>query len=185
MDCDRFKDRISQRIGNVFYDANDKLHLEQCLECQKFYEKQVELEKDLKSLAIKPLSSVEFAMVQQKLDETINRYQRRAVSLYSLLTRYGAGLITVIFLFAVSLWSGFEYGMDYFDNEAQYNSYYLVDYGDYADDEDETMTDEYIELLLYEYIESNGFNSGELLLGDLTADEFDYLENSLDLGEIL
>ena len=68
------------------------------------------------------------------------------------------------------------------ENDVQYESYYLADDGD---DEDETMNDEYIELLLYDYTQNNGFNSGELLLGDLTQDEFDYLENNLDMGDIL
>ena len=72
--------------------------------------------------------------------------------------------------------------MYYAENAVQYESYYLVDNGD---EEDETMNDEYIELLLYDYTQNNGFNSGELLLGDLTQDEFDYLENNFDLGDIL
>lgn len=179
MDCDNFKNRISQRIGYVFYDADDKIHLEQCSECRNLYDKYVSLEKDLKNLTINAPGAVEFAAMQKKLDESINRYQRRAVSFYRLSTRYGAGLVTVIFLFFVSLWSGFEDGVDYAENDALYDSFYLADNGD------ESMNDEYIELLLYDYTESYGFNSGELLLGDLTVDEFDYLENNLDLGDIL
>lgn len=185
MNCGDFKDKISQKIGYVFYDADEKIHLEQCSECRDLYENYVGLEKDLKSFKIKPLSSVEFAMVQQKLDLTIDRYQRRAVSLYSLLTRYGAGLMTVLFLFFVSLWSGFEYGVYYTENTVPSDTYYLADNGYEENDEDETMDDDYIGLLLYDYTQNNGFNSGDLLLGELTADEFEYLENSLDLGDIL
>ena len=182
MDCGSFKNKISQRVGGIFLDEEEKIHLVQCSDCRNFYEKFVGLEKELKRLIIKPLSAVEFAAMQQKLDESINRYQRRAISFYGLLTRYGAGLITAAFLFFVSLWSGFEYGVYYAENDVEYESYYPAGNGD---DEDETMNDEYIELLLYDYTQSNGFNSGELLLGDLTQDEFDYLENNLDMGDIL
>jgi len=59
---------------------------------------------------------------------------------------------------------------------------YLAD-NDY--EEDETMNDEYIELLLYDYIQDYGFDSGELLLGDLTQEEFNYLEDNFDMGDIL
>ncbi len=185
MDCDRFKKRISQRVGYISCDADDKNHLEQCSECQRLYDEYVSLEKDLKGLKIEPLSSTEFAMAQQKLDSKINLYQRRAVSFYSLLTRYGAGLTAVVFLFFVSLWSGFEYGVYYSENAIQSDSYYFADNGYDDSDEDETINEEYIGLLLYDYTQSNGFDAGDQLLGELTQDEFEYLENNLDLGDIL
>ncbi|GAG19055.1 unnamed protein product, partial [marine sediment metagenome] len=102
MDCGSFKNKISQRVGSIFLDEEEKIHLAQCSDCRNLYEKFVGLEKELESLIIKPLGAVEFAAMQQKLDESINQYQRRAISFYSLLTRYGAGLITAAFLFFVS-----------------------------------------------------------------------------------
>ncbi len=185
MDCGKFKNKISQSVGSVFLDADEKIHLEQCPQCRNLYEEYVSLERDLNDLTIEPLSAVEFASMQQKLDENINRYNRRAISFYSLFTRYGAGLVAVGFLFFVSLWSGFEYGVYYTENSEQSDTYYLADNGDENSDEDETMNDDYIGLLLYDYTQNNGYNSGDLLLGDLTQDEFDYLENNLDLGDIL
>ncbi|MCP4703357.1 MAG: hypothetical protein GY865_02005 [candidate division Zixibacteria bacterium] len=185
MDCDRFKKRISQRVGYISCDADDKIHLEQCPECQKLYDKYISLENELKDMKIKPLDSIGFAMVQQKLDNRINLYQRRAVSFYNVLTHYGAGLVTVVFLFFVSLWSGFEYGVYYSENSDLTNAYYFADNGYDDSDEDETINEEYIGLLLYDYTQSNGFDAGNQLLGELTADEFEYLENNLDLGDIL
>ncbi len=185
MDCGTFKNKISQSVGSLFLDVDEKIHLEQCDQCRNFYEEYVSLEKELNGLTIEPLSAVEFASMQQKLDENINRYNRRAISFYNLFTRYGAGLVAVGFLFFVSLWSGFEYGVYYSEHDIQSETYYLADYGDESSDEDETINDEYIELLLYDYTQNNGYNSGDLLLGDLTQDEFDFLENNLDLGDIL
>jgi len=182
MDCGGFRNKITPRVGGIFLDADEKSHLERCPECRELYEKSVALENDLRSLKVKPLGAVEFAAMQQILDENINRYQRRAVSFYNLFTRYGAGLITVTFLLFVSLWSGFEYGVYYADNAVQSDMSYLAD-NDY--EEDETMNDEYIELLLYDYIQDYGFDSGELLLGDLTQEEFNYLEDNFDMGDIL
>jgi len=185
MDCGKIKNKISLRVGSLFLDTEEKIHLEQCDQCRNLYEEFVSLEKDLNGVTIESLSAVEFASMQQKLDENINRYNKRAISFYNLFTRYGAGLVTVGFLFFVSLWSGFEYGVYYTENSDQFESYYLTDNGDESSDEDETMNDEYIDLLLYDYTQNNGYNSGDLLLGDLTVDEFDYLENNLDWGDIL
>lgn len=185
MNCDSFKNKISQRVGSIFLGVDEKEHLELCPECKNLYENYVALEKGLNDLVIEPLGAVEFAAMQQKLDDSINRYQRRAISFYSLATRYGAGLVAVAFLFFVSLWSGFEFGVYYSESNNQSDIYYLADNGDIEDDEDESMNEEYIELLLYDYTESNGFNSGDMLLGDLTLDELEYLENNLDAGDIL
>jgi hypothetical protein len=185
MECGGFKDRLSGRVGYLFLEANEREHLEQCPECRSLYEEYLKLENDLNNLAIKPLSAVEFAMVQQKLDKKINRFQRKAISFYGLFTRYGAGFVAAAFLFFVSLWSGFEYGVYYTENETAYDSYYLADNGYSESDEVETMDDEYIGLLLNDYTQNYGFNSSDLLLGDLTQDELEYLENNLNAGDIL
>jgi len=185
MNCIEFKNRLSSRLGSLFLDSDEKIHLEQCLKCRNFYEEFVTLEKDLKKQTINPLSAVEFATMQQKLDEQINRYQRRAISFYSIFTRFGAGLAAIALLFLVSLWSGFEYGVYYTENSYQSDAYYYADNGYDISDEEETMNDEYIELLINDYTQSAGYNSTDLLLGDITADEFEYLENNFDLGDIL
>ncbi len=184
MDCGRFKNKITQSVGSLILENDEKIHLEQCDQCRNLYEEYINLEKELSGLTIEPLSAVEFALMQQKIDNNINRYNRRAISFYNLFTRYGAGLVAVGFLFFVSLWSGFEYGVYYSENDGQSETYYLAEYEDENSSEDETINDEYIDLLLYDYTQNNGYNSGDLLLGDLTVDEFDYLENNLDLGDI-
>jgi len=182
MNCESFKKMISERFGNLYLDEMEKKHLEECSECRQHYEEYGSLEESLKQSEITPLGSVEFAMIQQTLDNNINRYQMKAISFYRLSTHYGAGAFAVLFLFFVSLWSGFQYGVYYTESTQPAESYYLAD-NEY--DESEEYDQQYIELLLNDYTKNNGFNSGDLLLDELTADEMEYLQNNLEVGDIL
>ena len=181
MKCSEFEKLIAERVGNIFLNEDERRHLDECSNCKEIYASYSALERDLSQVEITPLTSTEFALIQQGLDKRINSFQSRAISFYRLSTRYGAGLIAAAFLFFVSLWSGFEYGVYHSENNAQTGSYYLAGNDTY---EDETIDENYVDLLMYDYTMKNGFNSGEIL-GDLSQDEIEYLEKNLNVGDIL
>lgn len=52
-------------------------------------------------------------------------------------------------------------------------------------DEEETLDETTISILLDDYILQTGYEAGELLLDDITDEEFDYLKENLDIGGIL
>jgi hypothetical protein len=52
-------------------------------------------------------------------------------------------------------------------------------------DEDVSIDEPYLHVVVADYIRSYGFNTGDLLLGDLSAEELEYLKNNLKVGDIL
>lgn len=52
-------------------------------------------------------------------------------------------------------------------------------------DEEETLDETTISILLDDYIFETGYEAGELLLDDITDEEFDYLKKNLDVGGLL
>jgi hypothetical protein len=163
-------------------DSEEKRHLEICPGCREYYDSILFLQKNLQETAFEPLSAREFTSMQDSLNKKINQFQMRTASFYKYSLRLGTALMTAVLLFLVSLWSGFDNGIMYSDQAEQVNGYYYTDNG-FIDDE--TIDDNYLDLILDDYTIEKGFNSGESLLGELTADEFDYLENNFDMGDIL
>lgn len=182
MNCSDFKKQIKERVGGLFLEEDERDHLRDCPDCRRQYEYYLALEANLKKAEIEPLSATEFAIFQQKLDSRINNFQMRAISFYRLSTRYGGAFIAIAFIFFLSFMPRLEFEPQYTQQPVQTDSYYLADNGY---DEDVAIDEQYLDLILYNYTQNHGFNSGESLLGELSSDELDYLEKNLDVGDIL
>ena len=186
MNCRELKDCLNERLGALFFEDEESRHLQECARCRQYYESLKTMEATLQNSTVASLDPNEFASMQLKLDERINRYQMRAISFYRLSLRFGTALGAFLLVAVISFWSGLDIGLQSYDEAsvAMYDTYYLVYDSDIVEEEQD-MNEQYIDLLLFEYTNDFGFNAGDMLLEDITSDELEYLEKELDAGDIL
>lgn len=182
MNCEQVRKTLSEKLGDITLDGAAKTHIENCADCRNYFEELNLLEAGLKDISVEPMAAVEFAVIQDKLDERINRYLHRATGLYYYTIRYGASLAAVILLLFVSLVSGLYPVNNLADKADRQYTQFL-----YNDEmaEIEELDEKYLDLVIYDYIQKYGYSTGEMLLGELSADEFEYLTNNIDAGGIL
>jgi hypothetical protein len=183
MHCRELKNNFNERLGALFLEEHEKSHLQECTDCRQYYESLQRIESASTDAAVASLTPDEFATMQLKLDDKINRYQMRAISFYHWSGRLGAALGAFLLVVIISLWSGLDTDRQVGEETSVYDTYYLV----YNDDieEEPDINEQYIDLLLFEYTSDYGFMAGDMLLDDITSDELEYLDEQLKAGDIL
>jgi len=146
-------------------------------------------EKIMRALELNPLSSQERVEFTSGLDKRLNRYQRRALSFYRMSFGFGTAMIALIAISIISIWSSFhqiENGAGEFITEVEtmYDSYGYYDNALY-DSASDTLGEGYVDLLVENYIDGFAEGSTEYLVGELTDEELLYLQENLDVGDIL
>jgi hypothetical protein len=183
MDCRQVKRIILEQFGDFKLDAPTKRHLATCSGCSQYYEHLKRLEAGARGIVHEPLNATERAVIRDYLDSKINRYLNRATGFYRWTVRYGTSLAAVVLVVLVSYISGFAPTRDHSPAESQ--TYDFSSLYDAISSRDVEIDEEYVDLALYEYMQEYGLGRGELILGELSADEYEYLESSIDVGDIL
>jgi predicted anti-sigma-YlaC factor YlaD len=182
MDCREIKERLQLMVGDLKPDDSIKNHLDRCPDCRKFFESLQQFEKTMQSVHLEPLSTVEFAKVQEKLDDCIGRYVNRAVGFYHLMVRYGTSLVAIFLLLFISLVSDIKVSQN--GSGEDDTSYQLLALNS-SNAEYNYLEEGYVEDLFNDYVQNYGPYAGQLLLGDLYEDEYEYLNKNIDVGDIL
>jgi predicted anti-sigma-YlaC factor YlaD len=181
-DCRLIRRALALKPDGAALDERESEHLDRCRECRKYYEDLLMLTAALNKEDIEPIKADEFALVAERLDEGIARYLNRATGLYRFVIRYGVSAASVFLLIFVSLMSGFK-SSEY--HKAAVDSFLGQDeYGLQAAEED-SLDSGYIDIVVHDVLNKYGYNTGDMLLGDLSSDELEYIENRLDVGGIL
>lgn len=158
-----------------------------------------DIEKILKGYKVEPLSPSETVKFNRRLDSRIDRYQRRAVSMYGqaygrgsakiarMSFGLGAAMIALIAISVIAIWSGVgQYNRQINGSLSELDLYYyensLLDYS-YTDAD--TLDEGYVDLLIDNYADDLEGGSTETLLGDITDEELKYLKENLGVGDIL
>jgi len=182
MNCELFIEKISLKLGAMNLDAEERVHLESCAECRACYESLLSLESSLDVYTPEPLSGTEIASFNDGLDEKIGRHLNRATGFYRLAVRYGVAVSAVFLLVFISIFSNKEMK----ENGTDTLLYYFSDYtGELELYDDTWVDDEYVEEAVGAFVRYNGIGSSELVVGELSAEELQYLENNLDVGGLL
>ncbi len=182
MNCREIKDRLHLLVGILTPDDSIKEHLESCPDCRKYFEELRQLENTMKSVPFEPLSAAESALVQERLDDRIGRFLNRAVGFYRLMVPYGTSLAAICLLLFISFVSDFNLKQN---RSGEVGSSYVQLTDNSSDSENEYLEEGYVDDLFYDYVQSHGSYSGQLLLGDLYEDEYEYLDKNIDVGDIL
>ena len=124
------------------------------------------------------LTDRESQRVLNNLDLRLGRYQRRAVTFYNYSYRLAA-VTAALFLMVMTA------TLTLFDRPAVTEQTAAV--GIESDDSDsaagDSLDEAYVYLLVNDYVQSQGYGSGETLLGELEDEELAYLEKNLKFGD--
>jgi predicted anti-sigma-YlaC factor YlaD len=201
MNCEQLKKELSHKLGMLSLTPAEKEHLGSCAGCMQFYKEMSSLEEGLK-FEPSPLTREEFAHLQESLDNKISRFQNRAFLFYRVAVRYGASLAAVLLLVFVSmlghngqklrplsegdsvaaLISGTSAGI--IADSAGVSSL-AIENTEATDTNDETLDDQYLDVIIGNYVDAYGFNAGEMLLGELNIDELQILKSKMKAKDIL
>lgn len=182
MDCNFFRENLTQKLGGLTANADEQAHLEKCPDCRRWYESMLALESSLNGIVPEPLTAVEFAMVQDKLDTKINRYLNRATGFYQLMVRYGVAVSAVFMLVFISIFSSIP-GVD---NNTMVPEFYYSSYtGEIELFDDSWIDDQYVTEAVGDFVNSNGIGSSDLVIDEISSEEYQYLENNIELGGLL
>lgn len=181
MNCSKFKNNLAEKLGELILTEAEQQHIQDCHDCADYYRELHLLEGGLSALRIEPISTTESAVFQYKLDNKIDNYINRVFGFYRFGVRYGVALSAVILLMFVSIIPQFS-NMEYQDDadQAQY-TYIYYEYTAGSDQIDE----EYIDIVIDDFSDLNGYNAGEMIIGELDDDEFEYLIENINVGDML
>jgi len=184
MKCEQFKSNLSLRVGELFLDDEEKMHLNSCPECKQYYKGISALEENLASLEIEPMTDKEFTNLSNNLDSAIEESQSKGVRYYNMLIRYGASLAAVIILLFFSFFHGFKTQVTKpINTDSLLTALQVPDTTQVSDNEQ--IDTPYVNVLVNNYVEDHGSSSSEMLIGDLSQEEMEYLENKMKAGDIL
>jgi len=141
----------------------------------------LELEQALRGFETAPLTDAESDRLMTGLNDRIDGLSHQAHGWNRFGVRYGISLAALVLLIGVSMISlgpVEEYTAD---------TYYLTQV--YYDDMDsistEIISSEYFDDIVDAYLWQNDLGTVDELVGELTADEYEYLKNNLQVGDIL
>jgi predicted anti-sigma-YlaC factor YlaD len=182
MDCREIKEKLQLLVGDLRPDDTIQHHLDTCPECREYFETLQQFEKTMQSIRIEPMSAVEFAVVREKLDSRIGRYVDRAVGSYHLLVRYGTSLAAILLILFISLVSDIKVNQSGTNDTGTTTQQLATTVSDTT----YTYLEEgYVDDLFNDYVQTYGSYAGQLLLGDLYEDEYDYLNKNIKAGDIM
>lgn len=185
MSCQQIQQELLIFFGQQTLTDELQTHLDSCSMCQKF-------RKDLKSLTGNISSEEDFYLNEKavekmvtRIDDEIDRLEiNKAVGSRTIWVSYLPAVAAMILLVGISFMA---YMFDFFrldkNQEAHFNKDSLLVSVD--DNSTGELNENELEYILYEFATDKYENASELLLGDFTEEELQYLEKNFDVGDIL
>jgi predicted anti-sigma-YlaC factor YlaD len=198
MNCRQLKEALRLKLGAMELGESEKRHLEECPACADYYRELLALEKPLKDLPTPAMTMAESVLLNEKLDTAIKYHKSGRVWTYRLAA--GLGAVAVILLLVMSFWNRYSMPVTTAQISASGTGYVIatdstidnivasIDSSQFAmlaDEENETVDSTYYNMAIESYVERVGSGAGEMLLGDISDEELDYLENQIDWSDIL
>lgn len=143
----------------------------------------LQLEAELKKMPVPALSQNETAEFYMVLDSELDKVDNRAGGLYGTLVRYGAALMTIVLLVGISFVADVKHDETLLTTDN--SEYYYFDSYSGQIAVTEELDDEYIDMIVNSQVRSYGFDISEEILGEITDDELQLLEESFDVGALL
>jgi len=182
MNCHEFRKRCETMLGNLHPDEQEREHLESCPACRDFYRSLEMLQDSLNEISASGLSPAESMRLEAGLDERINRYQQRSLSFYRISLRVSTAVAALVLVVFIGLWTGSD--QEAVDTEfTSIGEMFIFDSS--ADEENLEFDEEYVNIVIDDYVDRYGFESGGQLLGDISEEELEYLNSTFDMGDIL
>ncbi|UCD17360.1 MAG: hypothetical protein JSV44_00165 [Candidatus Zixiibacteriota bacterium] len=181
MACDKLEKSLRLRLGKLTEAADTGRQFSDPATVQ-LHSELVKLEKKLRLAAVEPLSDEESRRLVDSLNDKINRYQSRALRFYRFGVRYGISLAALLLMIGIS------YFVRMHPVAVTYNvpEYITVVYqSDLESISEDIIASEYVNTVVNSSLWEYGYDSAEILLGELDAEELEHAENTLEIGDIL
>lgn len=140
-------------------------------------------EAELKKLRVVPLTANETAHFYARLDAALDEADNRAGTFYRGFMRWGAAVSAMIVLVGMSFVTGLKYAENGIITESAVISNNAAT--DEQITEDEELDDKYVDVLINSQVQSYGYDISGDLLGDISDDELQMLNEAIDVGALL
>jgi len=182
MKCRELKTRLSFNLDDLQLTPDEKEHIASCAECRRYLQQLQTLQSGLQPFDSAPMTAGELAILNDRLDSAITRYLNRATGLYRFAVRYATMMTAVILVVAISFMPAWlpnqsaDRDVEYLSTTSGYEA---------ATTAGESLDSAYVDIAVYDFLQHHRYNSGELLLGELSAEELEYIDENITLGGIL
>jgi predicted anti-sigma-YlaC factor YlaD len=182
MNCGLCQQELSDLFGRSRLPQQITDHIDTCPDCREVYDEMVLLSERMGA-------NTDFTPDRDRLKQLVANVEQAIVSIRgqnsnnSFRNRFLAIAASVILMFGVA-------SISYRLGTISGNKKIVTTEGGSRQgigmpDEEETLDETTISILLDDYIFETGYEACELLLDDLTDEEFDYLKKNLDVGGML
>lgn len=187
MTCEQAQERLELLFGAHPLPDNLVEHLHGCATCRAFQDDLAELEQRFGTDADFVLSENEENFVVHAVESRTG--QSKTVGTTSHAWFRPLLRVAAVVLIAITSYGTYQLGIERGSSESSYSTPEVTpQYGSlaslYMSDEEVEMDDKMITVLIDDYSDSY-FESGEVLLGDITAEELEYLLDNFEVGELL
>lgn len=191
-ECRPIQEKLLLAMNASALTPEEKRHLGDCRDCAGILDQLQSLDSALRKSKIHSLTPSESVGFQSALDEKISKYQERLQNGHNLALRYSAlaaAMALLLFLvFANRLQlPGFSFGP-----EAQVASNIdsaieslMAEEAALLTDDDPVIDESYLRVVVSDYARSYGYNTGDILLGELSSEELEYIRKNFKIGDIL
>lgn len=200
MDCGQLKKELRLQLGTTGLSENQRVHLAECPDCAEFYKELLALEKPLKEMPVPAMTIRESVLLNERLDTQIELIKSRGIRSYRSAAGLGALAVTVLLVVFISFWNRYSIPETISKNGAAQSSYVLAadsaidnivgsidstQFAMIASSDDEPVDSSYYLMAIDSYVQRVGSGAGELILGDISDEELEYLEEKIDWSDIL
>lgn len=181
MNCEQYKNLILESFGDENITSELKEHLNSCPECNAYYN-------ELNALAGFAGSDDDFALAPNEIDRMVDKInseidqQQTTAKTTSFWRYYVPVAAAVVLMFGISWKAGFFNANDNTsDNRLRDSLALVINETDIEND----LTGDDLNILIGDY--SNGVTTfkADQVVDELTEEEYEYLAQNLDMGDIL
>lgn len=185
MDCREFHEELDLRFPSLDLSDKEKLHLKGCASCQQHWRRLQTMTGTLGSEEDFYWGDSEVERLIGAVNSRINDSAPQERAYRFRLRRLIPLAAAVILIMSVSLISLFL-NNDTPGDKSLYDKFNSDSFYTLLEDPNSAELDEgTVEMLLKDLTSGHAMNAGELLLDDLTLEEFDYLMDNYDVRELL
>ncbi|RKX28800.1 MAG: hypothetical protein DRP47_03365 [Candidatus Zixiibacteriota bacterium] len=185
MNCRKAQEELYEHLGQQKLPDYLEEHITQCDDCRALWQELCQFGSMLGSDESFYIDPVEIDEMTQQIEQRIDNATPQNVPLFNRIIQFALPVAaSLLFLFGISRLTNNPL-TSYSDQEP--TLYQISEWSDltYGNDDDIEFDAITFNLLLRDYTSGVETASGEALLDDLTDDEFEYLKDNLDMGDLL
>lgn len=185
MKCDLMKDKLLESFGDKQLSNDLKDHLNGCSECQQYYHELLSLTDDIRFEKDFYLNNDDKEQLITKIDEKIDQQElRKVTNITPKWKSYVPVAAAIVMILGIALVSQLSYlfnGSDQVNITENNDSVWI----DIDNSEIEFVNNDIYENVLIDYSSVENSVTNDWIVDDVTEEEYQYILDNFDIGEIL